>query len=104
MWQELVVAFVSGSFGMLLLIVMKYGTQMIKADSRLSHLERSIERIETGLAKLNFAEFENSLLERLNGRYLKSDIAQAIIMRSDERNDAVLHRLDRLEASHDEVK
>lgn len=33
-----------------------------------------------------FAGFENRLLERLNGRYLKADIAEELIKRSDERH------------------
>lgn len=99
-WQEVGLATVSGCVGMLfsaLLIVWKYGPRIEKLRYGAEHVERAIERIELAIAKINLAEFENRFLERLNGRYLKTDLAEALVKRSDERWDALKLRLEHAE-------
>jgi len=94
LWQEILLAIVSGLIGMLfsaLLLVWKYGPKITNLDFRLAHVERTIERIELRLLAINLAEFENRILERMDGRYMK-------VGHGDEKWGTLKERLDRCEA------
>lgn len=66
-------------------------------DKRLIKLEKDLVREANLVLKQELAEFENKFLERLNGRYLQTKIAESLIKRSDERYEVMNEQLEELQ-------
>lgn len=79
--QELVLIVFSGVMGMVLGILgmtLRIGPRLTKMETQLTSAS------ELRLSRGDLSEFENRFLERLNGRYLHQDLAQALIKKSDD--------------------
>lgn len=93
----------SGALG----VFYKFGARMAVEERKSEELEDKLEKLEVEfekrvaaskqettstvgyLLKQELAEFENRFLERLNGRYLQTKIAEALIKSADLRYETV---------------
>ena len=93
-YQEILLLVVSGAMGLISGIL----ALTIKIGPRLNRMEQFMtDRLESGVDKSDLYDFENRFLERLNGRYLSSSVADVLIKRGDERWEDTLKRINKLE-------
>jgi len=75
-WQQAILQFIGVAVGVVIGIL----GMTVKLGPRLSKVELMVTtRIESGLTKQDLSDFENRFLERLNGRYLRTDLAKELI-------------------------
>lgn len=91
-WQQVILQFIGVAVGVVIGIL----GMTVKLGPRLSKVEMMVNsRIESGLTKQDLSDFENRFLERLNGRYLRTDLAKELIA-------GVSSRVERLEKDRDD--